>query len=143
MLGDCHIHMVLDGILGWREAMDRHRAAPDEEAVRQVLRQYQRAGMTFLRDGGDKYGASLLAAKLAPEYGLCYLSPAYPIFEKGRYGAFIGRGFENMTEYRALLEDVRRQGGTFLKIMISWPGGLRGLRPPQLVRRRNRRLSGR
>ena len=119
MLGDCHIHMVLDGILSWKEAMDRHRAAPDEEAVRRVLRQYQRAGMTFLRDGGDKYGASLLAAKLAPEYGLCYLSPAYPIFEKGRYGAFIGRGFETISEYRALLEDVRRRGGTFLKIMIS------------------------
>lgn len=31
MLGDCHIHMVLDGILGWREAMDRHRAAPTKK----------------------------------------------------------------------------------------------------------------
>ena len=55
MLGDCHIHMVLDGVLGYREAMDRHRAGPDDAVIRRTLRQYQRAGMTFLRDGGVAY----------------------------------------------------------------------------------------
>ncbi len=119
MLGDCHIHMVLDGVLGYREAMDRHRAGPDDAVIRRTLRQYQRAGMTFLRDGGDKYGAGLRAAALAPEYGLTYLSPAFPIYENGRYGGFIGRGFTGMQEYRALVAEVRRQGGTFLKLMLS------------------------
>lgn len=119
MLGDCHIHMVLDGVLNYREAMDRHKSGPDDEFIRKTLKQYQKAGMTFLRDGGDKYGASRRAAELAPEYGLTYLSPIYPIFEKGRYGAFIGRGFSDLREYRALVDDVKAQGGSFLKIMIS------------------------
>ena len=119
MLGDCHIHMVLDGVCDYREAMGRHKEQPDETFVRKTLSQYQKAGMTFLRDGGDKYGASKLAAELAPEYGLTYLTPIYPIHEVGRYGAFIGRGFSDLKEYRELVSDVRAQGGTFLKLMLS------------------------
>lgn len=119
MLGDSHIHMVLDGVLNFREAMDRHKNGPDEAFIHKTLRQYQKAGMTFLRDGGDKYGASKRAAELAPEYGLTYVTPIYPIHEVGRYGSFIGRGFTDMKEYRALVADVRKQGGDFLKIMIS------------------------
>jgi len=119
MLGDCHIHMVLDGVCDYREAMGRHKAAPDEAFVRKTLAQYQKAGMTFLRDGGDKYGAAKLAAKLAPEYGLTYLTPIYPIHAVGRYGGFIGRGFNDLQEYRELIADVRAQGGNFLKLMLS------------------------
>ena len=55
MLGDCHIHMVLDGICNYKEAMERHKAAPDEAFVRKTLAQYQKAGMTFegtARQGG-------------------------------------------------------------------------------------------
>ncbi|MBQ6798964.1 MAG: amidohydrolase family protein [Oscillospiraceae bacterium] len=119
MLGDCHIHMVLDGICNYKEAMARHRAAPDEAFVRKTLAQYQKAGMTFLRDGGDKYGASVLAAKLAPEYGLTYLTPVTPLHEEGRYGGFIGRGFSDLKEYRARIEEVRAEGAGFLKLMLS------------------------
>ena len=119
MLGDCHVHMVLDGILNYRTAMDRFRSGADDAVIRKVLQQYRKAGMTFLRDGGDKYGVSRRAAALAPEYGLTYLSPVYPIFENGRYGTFIGHGFTGMQEYRALVADVRAQGAQFLKIMIS------------------------
>lgn len=119
MLGDCHIHAVLDGRLNWREAMDRHRNGPDEAAVRNYLKQYQKAGMTFLRDGGDKYGASLLAKKLAPEYGLTYLTPGFPIFENGRYGGFIGKGFGTIGEYRELLAELKTLGADFVKLMLS------------------------
>ncbi|MEA4966156.1 MAG: amidohydrolase family protein [Oscillospiraceae bacterium] len=119
MLGDCHIHMVLDGILGYREAMDRHRSGPDDAAIRKVLAQYQKAGMTFLRDGGDKFGAAARAAVLAPEYGLTYVTPVFPIFESGRYGAFIGMGFSDLREFRELLAEVKRQGAQFLKLMLS------------------------
>ena len=51
--------------------------------------------------GGVKYRWTIAppqparAAELAPEYGLTYLTPVYPIFAQGRYGAFIGRGFES------------------------------------------------
>ena len=119
MLGDCHIHMVLDGICNYKEAMARHQAAPDEAFVRKTLAQYQKAGMTFLRDGGDKYGASVLAAKLAPEYGLTYVTPVTPLHLEGRYGGFIGRGFSDIKEYRARIEEVRAGGAGFLKLMLS------------------------
>ena len=102
MLGDCHIHMVLDGVLGYREAMDRHRAGPDDAVIRRTLRQYQRAGMTFLRDGGDKYGAGLRAAALGPEDGPTSLSPRLPHEENGRFCAelLLPAGSAAVTEER-------------------------------------------
>ena len=68
---DCHIHMVLDGV-NWRESIARHKAAPQEALIRKTLAQYQALGYTYLRDGGDRWGAGALAAKLAPEYGIRY-----------------------------------------------------------------------
>ena len=62
---DCHIHMVLDGV-NWREAIARHRAAPQEAFIRETLKQYQTLGFSDLRDGGDRWGVCDLAAKLAP-----------------------------------------------------------------------------
>ena len=119
MLGDCHIHVVLDGISNYRDAMDLHRHGPNEAAVRKILQQYQKAGMHFLRDGGDKYGASKLAASLAPEYGLQYRTPIFPIYAEGHYGSFIGCGFSDLSSYRQLVSQVRAQGGHFIKLMLS------------------------
>ena len=119
MFGDCHIHMVLDGVLGYREAMDRFSGSVNDDVIRSVLRQYQKSGVTYLRDGGDKYGAAKRAAELAGEYGITYRTPVVPLYENGRYGSFIGRGFSDLTEYRALIDEVKAQGAHFLKIMIS------------------------
>ena len=118
MLGDCHMHMVLDGV-EWRSAMGRHREQVQEDWVRQVLRSYADAGVTYLRDGGDKHGAAARAAELAPEYGIEYRTPLFPICRKGRYGMFIGKHFEDFAGYRALVDEVVAGGGDFIKIMIS------------------------
>ena len=75
---DCHIHMVLDGV-NWRESIARHKAAPQEALIRKTLAQYQALGYTYLRDGGDRWGAGALAAKLAPEYGIRYRTPCRPL----------------------------------------------------------------
>lgn len=118
MLGDCHIHMVLDGIY-YKKAMDRHRVQPDDGWIRATLSAYRAAGITFLRDGGDAFGAGKRAAALAPEYGIDYRTPIFPIYRRGHYGAFIGRGFDTRGEFCALVDEVRRSGGDFIKIMIS------------------------
>lgn len=118
MLGDCHVHMVLDGV-DYRAAMNRHRPQPDENAIRACLNDYRNAGIAYLRDGGDKLSAAKRAGELAPEYGIEYRTPIFPICRKGRYGAFIGRAFENFSEYRALVDEVKRENGDFIKIMIS------------------------
>lgn len=118
MLSDCHIHMLLDGAY-YKTAIDRHRAGPEEKFIRATLEEYRRLGYGYLRDGGDRWGAGARARALAGEYGIEYRSPLFPIYRKGHYGAFIGRGFETLGEYRGLLEEVRRGGGDFVKLMIS------------------------
>ena len=118
MKADCHMHMVLDGI-DWKAAIRRHKDAPDESYIRGILSLYQKLGYTHLRDGGDRWGVSALARKLAPEYGICYLTPLAPISQVGHYGGFIGEQFDSLEEYTALVRRHREQGADFIKIMIS------------------------
>ena len=115
---DCHIHMILDGVY-YRAAIDHQKSKPDEELIRSRLASYAAHGVTFLRDGGDAWGVGLAAAKLANEYGIDYRSPAFPIYNIGHYGSFIGRGFEDMKAYRALISEAKALGADFIKIMIS------------------------
>ena len=110
--------MVLDGV-NWRESIARHKAAPQEALIRKTLAQYQALGYTYLRDGGDRWGAGALAAKLAPEYGIRYRTPCFPIYKTGHYGSFIGRGFSTPAEYRALVRAAKAAGAHCIKIMIS------------------------
>ena len=102
MFGDLHIHMILDGVY-YRAAIDAQRDKPRDDLIRARLADYQARGITFLRDGGDAWGVSLRAKALAGEYGIDYRSPAFPIYLRGHYGAFIGRGFSDLSGYRALL----------------------------------------
>ena len=118
MYCDCHMHMILDGV-DWRGAIGRHRNAPDEDFIRQTLAAYQTQGFTYLRDGGDRWGAGKRARELALDYGITYRTPLAPLCRKGHYGAFIGKTYENLAQYRQLVSQIRTEGGNFIKIMIS------------------------
>lgn len=115
---DCHIHMVLSGS-DWKAAIARHRARPDDDAIRSVLAAYQDAGFTYLRDGGDKWGTGKRARELAPEYGITYRTPLAPLSKRGHYGGFIGLQFETMDEFAGLVRKQKAEGADFVKIMIS------------------------
>lgn len=115
---DCHIHMVLDGV-DWKKALARHEKSVDREWVRSVLAQYRDKGYTYLRDGGDRWGAGAFARKCAPDYGICYRTPLAPLAMVGHYGGFIGQCFGDMKEFAQLVVDHRRQGADFIKIMVS------------------------
>jgi len=117
-LVDCHMHMVLDGI-DWRAALDRHRNGPDIPWIRKQLEIYRSLGFTYLRDGGDRFGAGRAARELAPEYGIIYRTPLSPLHHCGHYGGFIGTAYENVQEYAALVVKIREDGGDFIKVMIS------------------------
>ena len=95
MFGDCHIHMILDGIY-YRAAIDAQKERVDEALVRARLVAYRDAGIRFLRDGGDAWGVGSFAARIAGEYGIDYRTPAFPIHRKGRYGGFIGKGYDTL-----------------------------------------------
>ena len=63
MFGECHAHMLMDGV-NYREAVARHRDAVCEEKVREFFEAYQRAGVSFIRDGGDNAGVSKRASEI-------------------------------------------------------------------------------
>lgn len=118
MRADCHMHMILDGY-EWRSAIARHNPVPDEKWIRGILKTYQELGFTYLRDGGDRWGAGVKARELATEYGITYRTPLAPLCKAGHYGTFIGEKYENFKEYAALVKKHRANGADFIKIMIS------------------------
>ncbi|MBR0446014.1 MAG: amidohydrolase family protein [Oscillospiraceae bacterium] len=118
MKADCHIHAVLDGV-DWKASIQRHEIKPDDGFLRNILQTYAHQGYTYLRDGGDRWGACLRARELAVEYGITYRTPGSPLCQKGHYGGFIGTSYETMAEYAQLVADARKKGWDFIKIMIS------------------------
>ena len=118
MGADCHMHMILDGYQ-WKNAIARHSEKPDEAFIRQILSHYQELGYTYLRDGGDRWGAGKRAGELAGEYGITYRTPLSPLHKVGHYGGFIGTGWETLSEYAGLVVKQREAGADFIKIMIS------------------------
>ncbi|MGM9604107.1 MAG: amidohydrolase family protein [Faecousia sp.] len=115
---DCHIHMVLDGA-DWKAAIAAHQPEPKDNLIRQRLARYRDLGFSYLRDGGDRWGVGERARALAGEYGIRYRTPLAPLCRAGHYGGFIGRRFENLKEYAAIVSQLREQGADFVKIMIS------------------------
>lgn len=118
MFGECHAHVLMDGI-NYRQAVERHKERPEEKAVRKCLEAYREAGISFVRDGGDNCGVSLLAKKIAPEYGIDYRTPVFAIHKEGHYGSIVGKGFSNMKEYHDLVLEAAEKGADFIKIMTT------------------------
>lgn len=118
MFGECHAHALMNGV-NYRAAVELHRKEVNEKAVRECLQSYQKAGVSFVRDGGDPYGVAALAAKLAPEYEIDYRTPVFAIHKNGHYGAIVGRGFDNMKEFHQRVLEAEEAGADFIKIMTT------------------------
>lgn len=118
IFGECHAHIIMDG-LNYRKAIAIHKEQIDDRSIREHLKVYQKLGITFLRDGGDALGVSKRAKDLAVEYGIDYRTPIFAIHKNGHYGAIVGKGFDNMKEYYALVKEAKKQGADFIKIMTT------------------------
>lgn len=118
MNADCHIHMVLDG-LDWKAAIARHAGGPDICYIRNILSQYQMLGITYLRDGGDRWSVGAAAREVASKYGITYKTPLAPLCKAGHYGSFIGETWGDLKEYAAMVRKHCTDGADFIKIMIS------------------------
>ncbi len=118
MFGECHAHIAMDGV-DYAAAMRKHADRPCEAHIRACFATYREHGITFVRDGGDKYGVSAAAKAIAPEYGIDYRSPIFAIHEKGNYGSIVGRAFTSMGEYAALVDEAAESGADFIKIMTT------------------------
>ena len=104
MFGDCHIHMILDGVY-YRAAIDHQKNSPDEALIRRRLQDYADRGITYLRDGGDRWGVGLRAKELAADYGITYKTPLAPLCKAEHYGAFIG---EKYGDFRGVAKGIGR-----------------------------------
>ncbi|MGN0335223.1 MAG: amidohydrolase family protein [Lachnospiraceae bacterium] len=118
MFGECHAHVIMDGI-NYRAAVNLHRDGVKEEVIHRCFEAYRASGISFIRDGGDSLGVSARAKQLAENYGLDYRTPLFAIHKKGHYGGIVGRAFINMREYHGLVKEVMADGGDFIKIMVS------------------------
>ena len=118
MFGECHAHIAMDGA-NYALAMKRHENGPDIAHIRSCFEAYRNRGITFVRDGGDKYGVSLAAKALAPEFGIDYRSPIFAIHREGNYGSIVGRAFSDMREYASLVGEAASLGADFIKIMTT------------------------
>ena len=85
---ECHCHIALDGE-DFSKASAKHKDGADEKHIRSVFEKYRSMGIAYIRDGGDKWGVSAFASKIADEYGIEYATPVFPIHKKGNYGSFI------------------------------------------------------
>ncbi len=118
MFGECHEHIFMDGA-DYLAAVKTHKNGPCEPVIRAHLLEYQKRGVTYIRDGGDKYQASVLARKLAGEYGIVYRTPVFGIYKLGQYGKIVGFSFSNMKEYYSLVREAIGQKADFIKIMTT------------------------
>lgn len=118
MFGECHAHIIMDGV-NYRHAIDLHRNGPDDNVIREHLKIYQDRGITFVRDGGDALGVSARAKELAPEYGIDYRTPVFAIHKEGHYGSIVGKNFSTMPEFHKCVLEAKEQSADFIKIMTT------------------------
>ena len=72
-----------------------------------------------MRDGGDHYGVSKRAARLAPEYEIDYRTPVFAIYKEGHYGKIVGKSFSDMKEYHRRVLEAAAEGADFIKVMTT------------------------
>ncbi len=118
MFGECHAHVVMNG-KNYKEAVMLHADGVKDEVIRSCFRAYQKAGVTFVRDGGDALGVSRRAKELAAEYGIDYRTPVFAIHKKGHYGGIVGHAFEDVKSFHGLVLRAVGEGADFIKIMTT------------------------
>lgn len=118
MFGECHAHVIMDG-KNYKKAVQLHACGVDESVIHRCFSDYRRAGIRFVRDGGDSMGVSRRAKELAGEYGIDYRTPVFAIHKEGHYGGIVGRGFHDLKEYHGRVLEAREEGADFIKIMTT------------------------
>ena len=118
MFGECHAHIIMNGV-NYRQAIDMHKYGPDGQIIREHLKAYQDRGITFVRDGGDALGVSMRAKELASEYGIDYRTPIFAIHKEGHYGSIVGKSFATMREFHDRVLEAKNAGADFIKIMTT------------------------
>jgi imidazolonepropionase-like amidohydrolase len=123
-LADAHVHLFLSGSLNSGERARLSALGRDEALDRalRLLEEYRRAGIAAVRDGGDPSGLALAAAAVAngqPRRFAAVLPAGEPVYRRGFYGSFLGRGVSSAVEGAELLRKNLRDGATHAKILAT------------------------
>ena len=115
---DCHIHISLDGI-----DFKRCRQLDNDEVIERhivnILEKYKSKGIYVMRDGGDDKNISLRAREIATKKGMILKTPVYGLYKKGLYGSFLGKGIDNLDEFKKEYSILETQKLDHLKIVLS------------------------
>ena len=57
MFGECHAHVIMDG-MNYKKAVGIHADGVKDDVIRSCFTEYQKRGISFVRDGGDALGVS-------------------------------------------------------------------------------------
>jgi len=117
-LFECHGHIMMNAE-NFAAAAALHKNRVDETSLRNNLEVLAGSGVVYFRDAGDNLGASVYAKKIAHEYGIRYVSPAFAIHKEGRYGGLVGRAFNSMSDYQKLITLAKDSGADYIKLMMS------------------------
>jgi len=117
-LSDCHVHLSLKSgftIKQWNMADDNQKTA----WISSILEKYKKNNIIYLKDGGDAYGVSLYAKKLADKNGIKYKTPGFAIYKEGSYGDFLGKSIKNMGDFDRLFEQLLSLDIDHLKLIVT------------------------
>lgn len=113
---DAHVHLALDS-LDFYQCLDNwSRPELIGMNIQNYLRHYLEQGIVAIRDGGDLPGFAWQAKQKVDSgewIGPKILSVREAVQRKGKYGRFLGRGFNKIQEWRDLQEVF------LLKVWIS------------------------
>jgi imidazolonepropionase-like amidohydrolase len=119
---DCHVHLALDGV-DFAAALERWS---EDKAwlgqVKSALNHSLGCGLATIRDGGDNGKVGLFTKKLIETgelEGPRILACGQGIGKAGKYGSFLGPGIANVREACQLINDLKRQGIDWVKILVS------------------------
>jgi imidazolonepropionase-like amidohydrolase len=119
---DTHVHLALDSIDFFKCLENWQTPSLIHDNMKVVLKYYLERGIVAIRDGGDLPGFSWLAKNevarknwVGPEI----VSVHEAVSRTGLYGRFLGRGFENIPDWRDKENSFFKQGVDQLKIIVT------------------------
>ena len=93
MFGECHAHLLMDGV-NYKKAVELHKDSVNDADIRAKFSEYTKREIFYVRDGGDNYGVSQRAADLA---GKEYEALVKEVRERG--GNFIKVMFSGIMDF--------------------------------------------
>ena len=119
MYTDCHIHCALSGFRHLPKGLMAKDAPERRSFFIRTVKDYQKAGVIALRDGGDCYGASIAFKAYCEDVGIAYKTPVHALYQKGCYGNFLGIPVDGTSDLKAVWEGLMSKRPDFIKIIAT------------------------